>query len=219
MSSDYVPHSDSLFLEWAKNFYHYALAHYGAWQTPSPQPTIEAPLAAFTAAYERYQIPNHGKIDVLEKTETRKTLEKACRTYYSAYINGNPQVPDADRDGLNVPIHDTTRTPSTPPTTFPVADKIDTGTLRQITVHFRDNGSNHKAKPEDVHGCEVRWNLLDASPRHVDDLVHSNFDTHTPVTLAFDESQRGKTLYFCLRWEGNTGLKGPYGEIYSVVIP
>ncbi|MDR0717551.1 MAG: hypothetical protein LBF50_09055 [Azoarcus sp.] len=45
------------------------------------------------------------------------------------------------------------------------------------------------------------------------------FDTNRPATLAFDESQRGKMLYFCLRWEGNTGLKGPYGEIYNTIVP
>jgi hypothetical protein len=70
-----------------------------------------------------------------------------------------------------------------------------------------------------VHGCEIRWGLLDAPPAHVDDLPHSDFDTHSPITLVFDESQRGKPLYFCLRWEGNTGLKGPYGEIGSAIVP
>jgi hypothetical protein len=28
MSYDYIPHPDGLFLEWAKNFYNYALTHY-----------------------------------------------------------------------------------------------------------------------------------------------------------------------------------------------
>ncbi|MDR2031693.1 MAG: hypothetical protein LBP86_05450 [Azoarcus sp.] len=219
MAADYIPRPDAQFLEWARNFYAYALAHYGTWQVPSPQPGIETPLAAFAAAYGKCQNPNRGKIDVLEKNETRKTLVKACRTYYSGYINCNPQVPDADRDALNVPIHNTTRRPSVPPATIPVVDRIDTGILRQLTLHFRDNGSHHKAKPEGVHGCEFLWVLRDTPPGHVEDLVHSAFETHTPLTLVFDESQRGKTLYLCPRWEGNTGLKGPYGEIYKVVVP
>jgi hypothetical protein len=100
-----------------------------------------------------------------------------------------------------------------------VADKIDTGTLRQITLHFRDNGSRHKAKPQGVHGCEIRWGLLDTPPAHVNDLTRSDFDTNSPATLNFDESERGKTLYFCLRWEGNTGLKGPYGGIERAIVP
>jgi hypothetical protein len=49
--------------------------------------------------------------------------------------------------------------------------------------------------------------------------VNSDFDTATPLTLTFGESQRGQRLYFCLRWESTTNLKGPFGEIYSAVIP
>jgi hypothetical protein len=32
-------------------------------------------------------------------------------------------------------------------------------------------------------------------------------------------ADRGKRLYFCLRWESTTNKKGPDGEIYSAVIP
>jgi hypothetical protein len=219
MSNDYIPHPGGQFLEWAKNFYNYASTHYSGWQTPNPQTLLEVPLTAYAAAWEKCQNPNRGKVDVLEKDETRKALEKACRGYYRAYIDANPQVSDRDRENLRVPIHDTTRTPSTPPTTFPVADRIDSGTLRQITLHFRDNGSNSKAKPKGVHGCEIRWGLLEAPPASVESLAHSDFDTNSPMTLVFDESERGKTLYFCLRWEGNTGLKGPYGEIGNAIVP
>jgi hypothetical protein len=216
---DYIPGPDLQFHEWANNFYNYALLHFTPWQAPSPQTSIGALIATFNEAFIAAQDPNHGKVDTHKKDEARAALERACRQYYSAWINGNPQVPNSDRDGLRVPIHDGTRTPSTPPTTIPQADKIDTSILRQVTVHFRDAGSDHRAKPDGVHGCEVRWNILASPPTHVDDLTHSTFDTRTPVTLSFDESQRGKWLYFCLRWEGPTGLKGPDGEIYSVVVP
>jgi hypothetical protein len=50
-------------------------------------------------------------------------------------------------------------------------------------------------------------------------LVHSDFDTTSPCILKFDEADRGKRVYFCLRWESNTNLKGPFGEIYSAIIP
>ncbi|MDR2031459.1 MAG: hypothetical protein LBP86_04195 [Azoarcus sp.] len=219
MNHDYIPGPDGQLLDWAKNFYGYALAHYGAWQVPSPQTTLESLLSAFDAAFIQCQNPNRGKIDVLKKDEARRALVKGCRDFYNAYIRFNPLVTDADRESMGFFVSDHTRTPSAPPTTFPVADKIDTGTLRQVTIYFRDNGSTHKAKPKGAHGCEIRWDLLEAPPVSVEDLAHSGFDTRSPFTLVFDESQRGKTLYFCLRWEGNTGLKGPYGEIYGAIVP
>jgi hypothetical protein len=53
----------------------------------------------------------------------------------------------------------------------------------------------------------------------VEDLIHSAFDTRSPFTLSFDENQRGKTVYFCLRWENTRGEKGPWSEIVSGIIP
>ena len=64
----------------------------------------------------------------------------------------------------------------------------------------------------------LRW-TADYPPASIDELIHSDFDTTSPFTLKFDEADRGKRVYFCLRWESNTNLKGPWGEIYSAIIP
>jgi hypothetical protein len=40
-----------------------------------------------------------------------------------------------------------------------------------------------------------------------------------PFTFTFHEEQRGKRVYFCLRWESDTNLKGDYGPILNAVIP
>jgi hypothetical protein len=218
MNTDYIPRPDAAFATWAQNLYDTIAAHYGAWQIPAPA-DIEAPLLAFDAAWQKYLNPNHGKIDTLEKDQTRKALVEAIRAYYNTSLRFNKLVTGADRETMGLPIYDNTRTPAAAPTTIPVADKIDLNTLRQITIHFRDHGSANKAKPKGVHGCEIRWALRNAPPAQIDDLTASSFDTNSPFTLGFDESQRGQTLYFCLRWEGVTGLKGPYGEIYSAIVP
>jgi hypothetical protein len=57
------------------------------------------------------------------------------------------------------------------------------------------------------------------SPATVEDLINSAFDTKSPYTFVFEEAQRRKMLYFCLRWENGKGEKGPWSEIYSAVIP
>ncbi|MDR3350232.1 MAG: hypothetical protein LBN98_01120, partial [Prevotellaceae bacterium] len=68
-------------------------------------------------------------------------------------------------------------------------------------------------------GAELRWAILEAPPVHIDELIHSTFDTHSPLTLAFDENQRGQTVYFAFCWENTSGEKGPYSPVQSVVIP
>ncbi|MDR0609502.1 MAG: hypothetical protein LBG58_15030, partial [Planctomycetaceae bacterium] len=63
------------------------------------------------------------------------------------------------------------------------------------------------------------WAILDTPPTKISDLTHSSFDTRSPLTLEFDEDQRGKCVYFCLRWENTRGIKGPWSEIISAIIP
>jgi hypothetical protein len=216
---DYIPRPDIDFQDWAHNFYTYALAHYASWQVgESPQVSIAAPLADFTAAFAAYQSPNHGRDDMLAKQATREALEHVCRQYYSAWISNNPHVSEVDRNELRVPIKSGARTPSTSPTTRPVLEKL-VSELRQVTIHFHDEGSAKKAKPKGVHECEISWGLLEAPPTDEASLPHSSLDTRTPFTLTFHENQRGQKLYFCLRWIGPTGLKGPWSEIYSAIVP
>jgi hypothetical protein len=54
---------------------------------------------------------------------------------------------------------------------------------------------------------------------HINDLTNSSFDTHTPLTLEFADEDRGKVLYFALRWENTRGEKGPFGAIMNAIIP
>ncbi|MDR1667969.1 MAG: hypothetical protein LBS03_09840 [Bacteroidales bacterium] len=56
-------------------------------------------------------------------------------------------------------------------------------------------------------------------PADMGELIHSTFDTHTPLILTFKESERGKTLWFSARRENACGEKGHWGEIQSVIIP
>ncbi|MDR2053269.1 MAG: hypothetical protein LBP80_07630 [Treponema sp.] len=42
-NKDYIPRNDRQFLDWAKNLYTYAPAHFSGWLVPGPQLTLGAP--------------------------------------------------------------------------------------------------------------------------------------------------------------------------------
>jgi hypothetical protein len=88
-----------------------------------------------------------------------------------------------------------------------------------VIIRYIDSVTKKRGKAYGIHGAEIRWQLLDHAPTSVEELIHSDFCTASPFTLAFDESDRGKRLYFALRWETSSNLKGPYSDIYMVVIP
>jgi hypothetical protein len=219
MKTDYIPRPDGPFLGWVKNLYAYALDHYAGWNIPSPQTGIEPLLNAYDAAYTAAQNPNRGKADVLKKNETRKALESAVRVYVRAYLINNPAVTDEDRVSMGLPVHSHAHHPVPVPRTSPQLF-IDTGTRRRLLITYRDEGSEHRGKPHGVHGIEVRWAILDHPPADVKDLTRSAFDTNPPLTLEFEEHERGKKVYLCGRWEIlREGEKGPDGAIEEAIIP
>jgi hypothetical protein len=217
--ADYIPNKDEVFLDWAKNLYAYAAAHYSGWDVPDPKTILKTPLDAYDAAFTAALSPNRGKVDVLAKNEAKKTLKKELRLYVKAYLISNPLVTDEDKLAMGLPVHKTTHTPVPVPKTAPQLF-IDTGTRRRLIITYKDEKSDKRGKPFGVHGIEVRWALLDAPPADIKELVNSSFDTNPPLILEFEEHERGKKAYLCGRWEIEwEGEKGPPGDIEEAVIP
>jgi hypothetical protein len=219
MAGDFIPHQDGAFLEWTKTLLAYVSPKLTAFNIPAETLTpIQGQMTAYETAFEAAQNPNRGKVDVLNKNEAKEALTASLRGFIKGYLTYNPAVSDADKENMGLPLHDGTRTPVPVPATIPELE-LDSSVIRQITVHFRDAGSDKRGKPAHVHGVELRWGLLNTPPVSVEDLKNSAFDTASPYTFTFAEPERGKALYICPRWENNKGDKGPWGEIVKAIIP
>jgi hypothetical protein len=90
-----------------------------------------------------------------------------------------------------------------------------------VTIHFYDDkGAHKKAKPQGVHCVECKWAVFETRDLPtLDMLVNSSVDTNSPLTLEFDDKQRGLALCYALRWENTRGEKGPFGAVVQVIIP
>ena len=66
---------------------------------------------------------------------------------------------------------------------------------------------------------EMAGRIGGEKPANVHELTLSYFDTHTPLVIEFEEEERGKTFWYAVRWENNTGKKGPWSDIQSALIP
>jgi hypothetical protein len=150
-----------------------------------------------------------------------KALKPEYRQVYNAFFKTNPLASDDDLLEMGFPKRPSgERHPSPKPDKHPGCG-IDTSEFRQVKIDYYEvDGTHKKAKPDGVHGVEARSAVFD-TPRevHISDLTNSLFDTRTPLVLEFADEDRGKTLYFALRWENTRGEKGPFGPILSAVIP
>jgi hypothetical protein len=173
---------------------------------------------AWLNAWENYLNPDtRTPVFTLAKQVARKGYEPPLRRLVQM-LESNPRVSVTDLKAMGIEIPDHTNTPAPVDTTFP-ASQSDVSMIRFVKVFFHDFDSTNKAKPKGQHGAEMRWMILEAPPVGVKELINSVFDTNSPFTLEFEDAERGKTLYYCLRWENTRGQKGPWSEIESAIVP
>jgi hypothetical protein len=157
-----------------------------------------------------------------EKTTALKAAENefipVYRQFYTAFIRDSPFVTDVDLTDMGFPLPSSGRHPAPDPTTG-VEARVEWLNPGELLIHFKDKLLAGIAKPPGVHGAEFLWDILDEPPKKWNDLKNSVFSTRTPIRLFFEPEQRGKTVYFIIRWENTVGKKGPWSEIYKTTIP
>ncbi|EIP99713.1 hypothetical protein OpiT1DRAFT_04241 [Opitutaceae bacterium TAV1] len=217
---DYIPRTDESFHEWQLRLMTAIDNGATPWSLPAAAVTqLLGKQTFWNEAWAHASNPaTRTAANVLLKNEARKDFEAAIRAFVKSYLAYSPAVTDADRVNLGLPVHKTTHTPAPVPETSPRV-RILMPEIRRLLLEFYDEEHPGGAKPFRVHGAEVIYSILDAPPASLAQLVRTAFDTRSPLTLDFEESERGKTVYFCLRWENTRGEKGPWSPIYSAIIP
>ncbi|MDR3194065.1 MAG: hypothetical protein LBT76_02070 [Tannerella sp.] len=216
---DYIPRRHEALLNWLEKFMPYLknnLERFGV--ASGEEASLEAAVEAYRTAFARVNRANAGSSDRCGRREKADEATAAVRSFVNRYLRYNGAVTNEDRVGLGLRVRDTTLTPASVPESYPEALIFLAG-FRQLKVVFREYGRSSRGKPLHVTGCEIRHAILDAPPASIDELVHSTFCTHSPCLFEFDESQRGKAVYFCLRWENTRGRKGPWSSIVMAFIP
>jgi hypothetical protein len=168
--------------------------------------------AAFVTAQET---PTHGNI--LARQEAQAAAVGELRNFINQFLRF-PPVTNPDRADMGIPNHDTIRTDHKVVTEM-VDFVIHLRNIREVLIDFWIQGADHKAKPAGYDGAVIIWGILDAPPRHADDLIHHTMASRTPFPLHFDEPERGKTVYIAAAWQNERGITGAWSEFKSAVIP
>jgi hypothetical protein len=181
----------------------------------------------FSPKFLKYQIEfedwkdraHRSPFKIKKFMEAETIFRTIYRQFYAAFLKGSPLVTDNDLIAMGMPARNTTRTKAKLAKTYPNYE-IDRSIIRRLVIYFFDQTKKAKSwKPPGQLGAEICWAILDSPPTAISDLTNTTFVTRSPLILNFDENQRGKILYFCLRWENTRGEKGPSSEIASAIIP
>jgi len=216
--TDFIPRQDGAFDVFYRNLVDFVLDNHARWKH-IPQDDVdhlEQEFDQWTKAYQKTLVPHIPQL-TLEKNRVRVTMERALRAFINRFLRW-PPVTDLDRDKMGVRNWDTIRTPQPPPTTIPEIE-ADSSIIRQLSFRVRDFGSTSWGKPEHVHGIEFAWGIMDGRPGHISELPHLETATANPITLTFEDEERGKKIYYAARWLNNTAQPGPWSDIESAFIP
>ncbi|MDR3132738.1 MAG: hypothetical protein LBU42_01780, partial [Prevotellaceae bacterium] len=151
--------------------------------------TVFAPaFNDYGAAYVAWINPADRTPGIITKLEEAEAVLKAeYRKLYTGTLKDSPVVTNFDLQEMGLPKrHTGGNTPAPVATEAPDCD-VDTSVPGRVTFHFYGKGeAGKKAKPAGQHGVELGWDVSEVAPSRWEDLRHSAFDTHTPLTLSFE---------------------------------
>jgi hypothetical protein len=203
--------------------------------THIPSDRVTELSAAYTAWYIAWNTLKaaHTSADVLAKNEAEAAGKTILREFNQEFILHSRYVTDAERREIGCPVHDQHPTPIPAPTSQPEADPVYPGTHMVELVNIRAVPGIGSDDPRSDYGTRIHFGVLDAPgaagkfrifspPKSGDDLPHSIFTRKKKHLFDFSEEDRGKTVYFCLRYEtpaGGEAGKGPWGPLFHAIIP
>jgi hypothetical protein len=232
MIHDWLPSSRVEQLGMAKNWSSVLISNAGTWNVPAAE---LAKLDSLTAEAR----------DVLSKaqsTERTKVITAQCKSAFGAlveelrFIKNHyflcPPLTDPDIIALGLKPHDSVHTPAPIPSEQAEADILRPGVhLLELLLRVIGGGSLGNTV-----GFRVYWGIMPPGgaaaeaatgpkrelmkpPVSGEELPHSKFTRRKRERFDFDPGDSGKTVYFCIRLENAKGEAGPWGAIFSAVIP
>jgi hypothetical protein len=186
--------------------------------------------------------------DLLSNTTSShqtETITAQCRAAFGALVAKmrfiksryflNPPLTDADFISLMLKPKSLSHTPIPPPTALAEAD-ILRPSQHQLILCLRSVPNSLPNPHMSDYGFRIYWGIMPyggatvenaigakrelvKTPISGEELPHSKFTRRKKERFDFPQEDCGKTVYFCIRYENTKGQPGPWGPIFSAIIP
>ena len=221
---NYVPRNNADFNNWFKNMTQY-VSQKAAGSSPEWDHILKREQDALNAAYADWYthyaptLKPHTSDLTDARNEARARAEKVIRPFVQRNLYCDP-VTNADRIYLGLPVRDSTRTGRI--TVDEEAEwSFEIRGILQVHAHFKVFGAQNRAKPE-KYNCVAAYEVRDVSeppPERPEDLKRHVNASRTPVTITFDETERGKKVYMAMAWQNDRKIVGKWSAIQWTFIP
>jgi len=226
-SKNFIPRNENQFSEFLCNLLMYVDQNATKWKhIPADRITILSNLNdAFSDLLNSTSGPRNAAQN-LARREAQAEATKELRGFVNQYLRFAP-VTNVDRVEMGIPNRDTIPT-TIPPPTIPVTGVLSfpsIGLVEMREIRAQGDKSDVRAK----HGVRIYYGIMGEPsetnkfriaerPKTGDDLPHSVFTRRSRQRFDF-ASERGREVFFCMRFENSKGEVGPWGKIISGFIP
>ncbi|AEF83182.1 hypothetical protein [Leadbettera azotonutricia] len=218
MIRDWIPNADKKFLLFSQNF----IA-----QVDEIAPRFNIPAADiadlkgqnddYFAAWEVYEMANHGPADTTAKNSAKKAFRKNIRDFYNLHIRYNPDLTDADRRNFHATIR------STRHRRIVVGDRrvgfeFTPKGFFMLGLKCWDEETGEKKIIHGMGGVMVFYAISDKPITNNAELNESILITKSNHTFKAAYDQRGKWISATCCWQTKTGERGQVTAIQSALI-
>jgi hypothetical protein len=222
--SDYIPGKDAVFDTWFSFMYQY-VSQKCAGSPPAWNHIPQARLSALGELHAAWKtaygaiIGPHTKVETEAKNYAKTAAKAAIRPFVNQFLR-YPPVTDEDRTAMGIPNRDGHRSPVTPPPFGPAFSIVQMGPRMLGIVYRNGEGARKGSKPPGVEGARIYYGVLDTPPSLQRDLPASVWATRCPHRITLRETDRGRRVYFALKWEIRKEYgESPWSEIQSELVP
>ena len=217
----YVPAADAPFDGWQENWVAYAVANAAALGLDPlvDIPIIQTAQTGWNTDYDAHLTAQAAAQAARQAKDAERAAYTTLLRSYSQQIQKRSGTTDEQRAGLGITVPDTEPTPVPAPTTAPVLNLVTSERLRHLVEASKtaEEGGG-LGKPAGVRGVQI-WRKIGApAPVDESELEFVSEFTRTRVTLDYQMSQGGQTVYYQARWVSTRGETGPWGELASATV-
>ena len=152
-----------------------------------------------------------------QRQRMHKDCEKVLREFVNRFLRFTP-VTDKNRDEMRIPNRDTVRTMHIEVNEI-VEFNIHIKGTNNIIIKFKQQGTQHKAKPRGYDGAVIVYALSDEEPKRHTDYTYHTLASRTPYTIEFKDNDSGKKVWVKMCWQNARGILGRWSEAQSAIVP
>jgi hypothetical protein len=186
-----------------------------------PAAVVSGLIALYQAAKDTLEVildkETRTPVAIMAFRTAFKALVLEMRSIKRHYFQIPPLTP-ADFTALGFDQPDQIRTTIEAPTAVPQIVVENTLIHFQHKIRVFNPLNGRVSKPAGVHGMSYAWQIGGEKPASGEDLPRSRFNRKTTMVFTYTEREKGKSVYYAVCYENDSGDQGHWSQIEEAII-